>query len=114
MRDVTMSVPSGIDTDGIRRDWLCPVGTHRPKPKYQDCGRVMYGGRAYKVTDTFSTDTVLGYLFILDDGRIFATPDTDGKYSHRRWIGGMITRMEAVLYLRAHVDAGSAWWEFRA
>lgn len=96
------------ESDGHARPEFSPVSSLRPSVSYSDMGRVIAHGRVYMV----KADHVLGWLFVNDDGRIWASPDTPdaGKYWAMRWVGGMLNRQEAVQFLRGARYVTSKWW----
>ena len=104
-----------MESDGHTRPEFSPVATMRPTVSYSDMGRVIAGGRVYMVrkTNCAVRPQILGWLYVSDDGRIYATPDTPdaGKYWAMRWVGGFLTRQEAVQFLRGARYVTSKWWE---
>jgi hypothetical protein len=96
------------ESDGRSRPEFSPVSSARPTVRYTDIGRVIARGRVYMT----KTDQVIGWLFVHDDGRIWASPDTPsgGKYWAMRWVGGFRNRQEAVQFLRGARYVTSAWW----
>lgn len=112
----TMAFPMERESDGIERPIFAPVATMRPEVKYTDHGRVMAGGRVHRVnyTDTHPySGRFMGFLFVTDDGTLYATPDqvSEGRYHAMRWVGGFRTRMECVAFLRATQYVTAEWWK---
>lgn len=106
--------PMVQESDGFERPMFAPVATVRPKVTYTDMGRVLAGGRVFRVNyapGTHYAGRSLGWLYVADAGTLYCSPDVNEHGYHTlRFVGGFSNRMECVMFLRAmHITGEQSW-----